>query len=674
MNLKIQDTHKLEAFDIQFDVITSQKIKNDMKCLGSSVVNLSETVNKQFKNMSQDASSPMKRKHDSGQLNDDGRSEEKKSELYDESTSPSSSSQRPKSISVITDSTEQTKQSNRKSQQPIDSPTTNHNRSMSLSPSTPTSSSAMNRTKSIFNFFRVHKMNEPSIDAVTMNNAYVHTMMTESITFQELDGDDNNLMIGSRSIAQLKTIYLTDNKYGYLTLDQFMEFGLRYAFNHVSFITIFTTIYKTFMTPKQVVPKLKASLDSLTQKQGLTQSKQEKQNRIVKRAANFIHTWVLKCQTDFMFDKNIVESLFSLIGALGSYVCPVDIKVAVDPDSSFDSTQNVVFELAEFASRIFSDLENKSKGIMNQKEFEKKAQKLPKSYLLSKEPKDPRLIRFEDIHPVEIARQLTLVEFTMFERVTNEELLGLGWMKDSKEWSAPNITEIISRSNAMADWVSTMVLQVENMKERSKLLKHFVQIADACYKLNNFNTLFEIIMALVGNPVYRLKQTWEGIGTTEKLKFKRFEEVCSFQGNRRNYREELKKVPSNQSCLPYLGVSLTDLVFFEEGNKSTKNTTEKQANPNKTPSTPTTENEQVEETTSDTSSDETVRSYINFTKRSLMAGVVSQLMDYKSRPYELRPVEYFQQFLYYSMNTNCITSEEELERISRVREAPLRKY
>src|SRR5690606_371026 len=78
-------------------------------------------------------------------------------------------------------------------------------------------------------------------------------------------------------------------------------------------------------------------------------------------------------------------------------------------------------------------------------------------------------------------------------------------------------------------------------------------------------TLFEICHSLASQPVYRLRKTWEGLPKNVLQRYKYLEVVSSFEGNRRNYRNELKSVQESQprgrprACLPYIGVHLTDL-------------------------------------------------------------------------------------------------------------------
>lgn len=70
--------------------------------------------------------------------------------------------------------------------------------------------------------------------------------------------------------------------------------------------------------------------------------------------------------------------------------------------------------------------------------------KPPKSLFTAKKKMDPRSIKVEQIgngcfngltnfiDAVEIARQITLLEYTIFTKLTPEELLSIGWMKESK--------------------------------------------------------------------------------------------------------------------------------------------------------------------------------------------------------------------------------------------------
>jgi son of sevenless-like protein len=370
------------------------------------------------------------------------------------------------------------------------------------------------------------------------------------------------------------------------------------------------------MSPKIIVPTLNNALSTLIP----DLPDDDERNVVVRRASRLLSEWVNNCYQDFQFDKQVVEELFSFIGnTLNTFLSKADLE-------GHYKAQERVVEMCEVIAKKISGMEDEIVA--------KTVDPPPKSIVMSRIPNDPRTLKVEDIHPVELARQLTIMEFNIFGKVNAEELLGLGWMKESKEWTAPNITQLISRSNQITDWVTTYILNIPKLKQRQRVLKHFLAVADACYEMKNFNTLFEIMMALVSQPIYRLKQTWEGIGRTDREKYIKYDSITNFAGNRRAYREELKLVNlGKEPCLPYIGVHLTDLVFFDQGNTGHKF-----------------EGELM---------------YINLTKRSQMALVVNQLTLSQRCMYSFRNVEYIQMFLTWQLNANVTSDEELMHKLSK---------
>lgn len=51
------------------------------------------------------------------------------------------------------------------------------------------------------------------------------------------------------------------------------------------------------------------------------------------------------------------------------------------------------------------------------------------------------------MHPVELARQVTLLEFDLFRQIAPSELVGLAWMKADKQRRASNLLRMIDFSN-----------------------------------------------------------------------------------------------------------------------------------------------------------------------------------------------------------------------------------
>ena len=51
----------------------------------------------------------------------------------------------------------------------------------------------------------------------------------------------------------------------------------------------------------------------------------------------------------------------------------------------------------------------------------------------------------EELDPLEIARQLTIVEWDLYSRIVPKELLSLSWQKKDKELKSPNLLRMIQR-------------------------------------------------------------------------------------------------------------------------------------------------------------------------------------------------------------------------------------
>lgn len=120
----------------------------------------------------------------------------------------------------------------------------------------------------------------------------------------------------------------------------------------------------------------------------------------------------------------------------------------------------------------------------------------------------PTGLKFMDFEPLEIARQLTLIEFDLFSAIQPRELLELGWMKPNKEEISYNLVEMIKWSNRTVNWIiSEIVSARESAKNRALILERVIMLAYHLDKLRNFNGLKEVIAALQSSAVYRLKKT-----------------------------------------------------------------------------------------------------------------------------------------------------------------------
>ena len=223
-------------------------------------------------------------------------------------------------------------------------------------------------------------------------------------------------------------------------------------------------------------------------------------------------------------------------------------------------------------------------------------------------PKDPGNTPLIKIHAEEIARQLTLLEWSIWKEIRAWECLGLAWTKKDKEVRAPHICEAQNRFNRISLWVATTILQTEKLQDRAKVLAKFIEIASHLNKLNNFAGTLQIVSGLSNSAVHRLTQTWGTISSTLR---KTYEELAKYnERNSRVLRERIRN--ANPPCIPFFGMYQTDLTFVEDGNPDL-------IGPN--------------------------GNLQNCTKRRLTADYIRSIHQYQLQPYVLAPLPFVQDMI-----------------------------
>eukprot|EP01080_Neovahlkampfia_damariscottae_P001247 gene1247-11336_t len=278
-------------------------------------------------------------------------------------------------------------------------------------------------------------------------------------------------------------------------------------------------------------------------------------------------------------------------------------------DFYYDFDNALVVMLVEFlrkseqyvpCNQIKSKLEKKLLGTekdATQTTFSKEAD----PSIIPKDLKSSTVFVFTQWDPLEIARQITLIEYSIFRKITPKECFNLSWTKKNKEQTSPNIVELTKRFNDLSYWFATLIVKEEDLKSRIKVLSHVVKVITACQSINNFNAVTTINGALNNAAIHRLKKTFDGLSKEERKKLQETNELVSNTGSYKLMRDALAN--SAPPTIPYLGVFLTDLTFIEEG-----------------------------------ATDTTKVGLINFGKRRLFADVLLKIQLLQQQPYHFTPI------------------------------------
>ncbi|CAG8532246.1 22895_t:CDS:10, partial [Racocetra persica] len=366
-----------------------------------------------------------------------------------------------------------------------------------------------------------------------------------------------------------------------------------------SFIATFLLTYRSFCTTEQFFEMLTKRFmisppDNLTQEQ-LETWQEKKQTPVRLRVFNIMKSWL--------------ENYY------------IDDKDASCLERIREFAQTTMHEHMAFAAvslikvidkRVFISLQ--SSTILQQRKDAVFKEMIPNNTMLpppSIKPKNLKKIKFLDLDPLEIARQLTIIEAKLYNKIRPVECLNKAWSRESKEGEdsegeeiAVNIKAMIVNSNQITGWVAESILNQKEIKKRCAFIKHFVAVADRCKQLNNFNSLTAIISGLNSAPIHRLKRTWEMVNARTIQTLDNLNRIMNSTKNFFDYREMLHSV--NPPCVPFLGVYLTDLTFIEDGNPDILK-----------------KNQQL----------------INFSKRMKTADVIREIQQYQSVPYNLTPVQ-----------------------------------
>ncbi|KAG8700585.1 hypothetical protein FRC08_004618 [Ceratobasidium sp. 394] len=171
-------------------------------------------------------------------------------------------------------------------------------------------------------------------------------------------------------------------------------------------------------------------------------------------------------------------------------------------------------------------------------------------------------VNIADFDALELARQFTIMESKLFCRILPEEILDVGLPSAGERGNS--IRAMSTLSTAITGWVTEMILDEQDTKKRTGLLKFFIKISDYCHDLNNFSTLRSILAALDSSTISRLNKTWAGLSAKSKLKLENLRKLTDHTRNHHEYRARLRSVHGN--AVPFLGLYLTDVTFCREGN------------------------------------------------------------------------------------------------------------
>lgn len=253
------------------------------------------------------------------------------------------------------------------------------------------------------------------------------------------------------------------------------------------------------------------------------------------------------------------------------------------------------------------------------------------------------------IHPLEFARQATLMEEELFKAIKPNELISLGWNKpDQKYKLSPNVSKLINLSNKFTYWYAKCIVDTLNIEERVAVVQRLLDIAQYFYQMNNFSGLKEIYAAFETSSTARLTTTRERSGLEQHKMYAKFKQL--FDNHDKGYLDRLKKC--SPPCIPFIGIHLTIIYRTHEYNKlnienQKLHILQQQQKFSTNKSSESSEQQQNQSNDESSPSEQTEQSnnLINFSKYRLLVEFVNDLLQYQTVSYKFRVNEKIRSFL-----------------------------
>lgn len=173
-------------------------------------------------------------------------------------------------------------------------------------------------------------------------------------------------------------------------------------------------------------------------------------------------------------------------------------------------------------------------------------------------PEDPILPKEMDFKmeplllwsPVEISRQLSLIESDLLKKVGLGELLGRNWEKENKDKVAPNVVAINKRFIRGRELFIAAIVKENDINNRVKIVKTLLEAAHEClYTIKNYESPMIINFVLKSDAVRALEQTTKEVkkSAIHRNMWTRLEEL--YESNFDMVRQEMESGPCNVPCV-----------------------------------------------------------------------------------------------------------------------------
>ncbi|XP_019855418.1 PREDICTED: ral guanine nucleotide dissociation stimulator-like 1 isoform X1 [Amphimedon queenslandica] len=318
-----------------------------------------------------------------------------------------------------------------------------------------------------------------------------------------------------------------------------------------SYRMCFLAVYRTFMTPTQL---LQCLLDRLTSATAVKEEVCQDQPNAIKSIVSFIRVWLDKYVIDF-HESNLFNDLQSFL----------------EKKQDLTSQLPELLDLQRLVLSHYRKTPTSPRGVVTPAITEPgmcchpRCNGTAKEYNWFSEPAQ------------QVAQDLTALDAEIFRGIIPHQCLEYVRKNNTKSSS---VYKAIDTFNKVVSHVLSTTLQARNSKglrspsSRGKCISHWIDIAQSCRMLKNFSSMKAIMSGLQSSSLFRLKRSWAGLSSDRRSVFKELDELISSESNFQTFRDVLDKEATGKGThrrqtyeavhgvVPYLGTLLTDLTML----------------------------------------------------------------------------------------------------------------
>ncbi|ETO19716.1 Ras guanine nucleotide exchange factor [Reticulomyxa filosa] len=265
-------------------------------------------------------------------------------------------------------------------------------------------------------------------------------------------------------------------------------------------------------------------------------------------------------------------------------------------------------------------------------------------YLENNKVTIPSGMNLMSLDPDDIAQQLTLMDFHLFQQIKARECISQSWKKKGEgKWRlASNVLRMIAQFNSVSKWAQLTVLEGKTPKERANIIKKILTMMKSLQKIRNFSTTpvmgcFVLAFFSFSSSFFseaRIANFYKHriyLCTHKKLPriirkdWDEIKESFDFRMAKLKQLQEQAIAPA----VPHIGLYLQILFSIDEGNE-----------------------------------DISTKTGVNYVKMMMLYDQIEKLMQYQQGKFEITQIPQIQKLLYQEFSTQYKMSEKHVNQLA----------